>query len=104
MKRSTSKDRASTRARETTHWRSVALMKKRISELTSLPSPEDIEAARTPAGGWTKAQLERWGVPWPPPRGWRRYLVEQFHYRTGMPDLVLDEFERLEREAQGFVR
>lgn len=37
-------------------------------------SPEAIEAARTPAGGWTKAQLAEWGVPWPPPKGWRAAL------------------------------
>jgi len=36
-----------------------------------LPSPEDIEAAKTPHGGWTRAQLAQWGVPWPPPKGWR---------------------------------
>lgn len=103
MKRATSKGGAPTRGREDFYWRSVSLMKKRISELTELPSPEDIAAARTPAGGWTRAQLDQWGVPWPPPKGWRRYLVEQFHYRTGMPELVLDEFERLELEAQGFI-
>lgn len=38
---------------------------------------EEVEAARTPAGGWTRAQLEAWGVPWPPPSGWKRRLVEQ---------------------------
>ena len=36
---------------------------------------EEIEAARTPKGGWTRAQLEVWGVPWPPPKGWLRALV-----------------------------
>lgn len=35
----------------------------------------EIEAARTPAGGWTKAQLAEWGVPWPPPKGWKRALI-----------------------------
>lgn len=37
---------------------------------------EDIAAARTPAGGWTKQQLHAWGVPWPPPKGWRKALME----------------------------
>ena len=32
---------------------------------------EEIEAARTPKGGWTRAQLEAWGVPWPPTKDWR---------------------------------
>lgn len=35
----------------------------------------EIEAARTPKGGWTKAQLEVWGVPWPPPPGWKKRLI-----------------------------
>jgi hypothetical protein len=35
-----------------------------------------IRAARTPAGGWTKAQLAAWGVPWPPPKGWQDRLVD----------------------------
>ena len=39
------------------------------------PSEDDIEAARSPAGGWTKAQLAEWGVPWPPPKGWKRQLI-----------------------------
>ncbi len=35
----------------------------------------DIEAGRTPAGGFTRATLESWGVPWPPPKHWRKTLV-----------------------------
>ena len=26
-------------------------------------------------GGWTREQLERWGVPWPAPVGWREQLI-----------------------------
>jgi hypothetical protein len=37
---------------------------------------EEIEAARTPKGGWTKSQLAEWGVPWPPPKGWRAKLEQ----------------------------
>jgi hypothetical protein len=40
-----------------------------------MPSQEEIDAARTPAGGWTRTQLAEWGVPWPPPKGWRRRLA-----------------------------
>ena len=36
----------------------------------------EIEAGRTPAGGWTKKQLAEWGVPWPPPKGWKRRLLD----------------------------
>lgn len=38
-------------------------------------SNEDIEASRTPAGGWKKATLAEWGVPWPAPKGWRKTIV-----------------------------
>lgn len=39
------------------------------------PSEAEIDAAMTPDGGWTKDQLAKWGVPWPPPKGWRRQLL-----------------------------
>lgn len=41
------------------------------------PSKEEIEKAKTPKGGWTRKQLEAWGVPWPPPKGWRKELIRQ---------------------------
>ena len=31
---------------------------------------EEIMAARTPNGGWTRKQLAAWGVEWPPQKGW----------------------------------
>ena len=31
---------------------------------------EEVMAGRTPAGGWTRATLSSWGVPWPPRSGW----------------------------------
>ncbi len=45
--------------------------------LARLPrvSAEEIEAGRSPAGGFTRAQLAKWGVPWPPPVGWLRALL-----------------------------
>lgn len=39
-----------------------------------MPTREQIDAAMTPGGGWTRAQLAEWGVPWPPPKGWRKEL------------------------------
>jgi hypothetical protein len=36
----------------------------------------EIEAAKTKNGGWTRRQLAEWGVPWPPPRGWKARLLE----------------------------
>ena len=47
--------------------------------LARLPrvSREEIEACRTPAGGYsfTRERLAAWGVPWPPPAGWRQALL-----------------------------
>ena len=42
------------------------------------PSPKEIRNARTERGGWTKAQLEIWGVEWPPPKGWRKTLERRW--------------------------
>lgn len=37
----------------------------------------DIEAGKSAAGGWTRATLAKWGVPWPPPKGWKKRLVRE---------------------------
>jgi hypothetical protein len=42
--------------------------KRRITE-------QEIEDARSPAGGWSAKTLAAWGVPWPPPKGWRKRLT-----------------------------
>ena len=51
--------------------------KKRDANVTSATptapmqvSAQEIDANRSVRGGWTKATLAQWGVPWPPPRGW----------------------------------
>lgn len=36
---------------------------------------EEIEAGKSPAGGWTKQQLTEWGIEWPPPAGWKDRLM-----------------------------
>lgn len=38
---------------------------------------EEIESAMTFRGGWTRAQLAEWGVPWPPPNGWKQRLIHE---------------------------
>ncbi len=43
--------------------------------MTHKPTEAEIDAAMTPEGGWTKAQLAQWGVSWPPPKGWRQALL-----------------------------
>jgi hypothetical protein len=36
---------------------------------------QEILEARTRHGGWTRATLAGWGVPWPPPDGWKDALI-----------------------------
>lgn len=38
-------------------------------------SEEEIEAGKSSKGGFTRATLAKWGVPWPPRAGWREALV-----------------------------
>ncbi len=35
----------------------------------------EIAAAATPRGGWTRETMQAWGVPWPPPKGWRKAIT-----------------------------
>jgi hypothetical protein len=42
------------------------------------PSPDEIERAKTPNGGWTRDQLAQWGVMWPPPSGWKKRLIAEW--------------------------
>ena len=37
---------------------------------------KEIEAGKTAAGGFSKDQLAEWGIPWPPPKGWRKALLD----------------------------
>lgn len=41
------------------------------------PELSEIMGSRTRAGGWTRKQLAKWGVPWPPPKGWKKALLER---------------------------
>lgn len=31
-----------------------------------------------PTGAWTRSQFAAWGIPYPPPKGWRRELVNRW--------------------------
>lgn len=35
----------------------------------------EVEAGKTAKGGFSRAQLKAWGVPWPPPKGWKEALL-----------------------------
>lgn len=50
-----------------------------------MPNEEEILAARTTHGGWTKAQLAEWGVSWPPPKGWKERLVAEDRLGSSLP-------------------
>ncbi|MET7391587.1 hypothetical protein ACFYPT_41700 [Streptomyces sp. NPDC005529] len=54
--------------------------------MPDLPSPDEVEAARTPADGWKRDQLAAWGVPWPPPKGWKEQLADR--WRAARPDVT----------------
>ena len=42
------------------------------------PSPAEVAAAGTSSrGGWSAERLAAWGVPWPPPKGWRDELARR---------------------------
>ncbi|MGW5421638.1 hypothetical protein [Streptomyces sp. NPDC003943] len=55
-----------------------------------VPSPDEVAAAITEKGGWTRKQLAEWGIPSPPPPGWRRYLEAKWRGED-VPDLPRDE-------------
>lgn len=41
----------------------------------SRPNRAEIEAAKTPDGGWTRETLAGWGIEWPPKKGWKRAMM-----------------------------
>ena len=49
-------------------------MKRADDFIIETPSPDEVQAGRSPRGGFTRATLASWGVPWPPPKGWRKRL------------------------------
>jgi hypothetical protein len=49
-----------------------------LASITASVSPEEIEAAKSPKGAWTAKTLRKWGVHWPPPKGWRAKLVKNW--------------------------
>jgi len=42
-----------------------------------IPNKQEIEQAKTANGGYTRTQLAKWGVDWPPPKGWKQKLIKQ---------------------------
>ena len=40
-------------------------------------TPEQVEAAQTERGGFSRVSLAKLGVPWPPPKGWRKAITQK---------------------------
>lgn len=57
---------------------------------------KEIEAAKTPKGAWTKHTLAGWGVPWPPPKGWKSALIAGVPIEQGA---ALQAAAKAERES-----
>lgn len=49
----------------------------KVIPVAELPSAEEIDAAKKPGGSWNRGQLAEWGVPWPPPKRWRKDLLQR---------------------------
>lgn len=54
-----------------------------------IPSPEEIERYKTSNGGWTRHDLNSWGVPFPPPHGWKEQL-EKAYYNGQTVGVILE--------------
>jgi hypothetical protein len=46
-----------------------------LDAITRGVTAAEIDAGMTKKGGWTYDQLREWGVPCPPPKGWRQRLI-----------------------------
>ena len=62
------------------------------------PSPEEVLAGMSAAGGWNAAQLAYWGIAWPPIHGWRAKLERD--YRESREADIYDAREPIERDDE----
>lgn len=46
-----------------------------MAKFARILTEAEIEAGSSAKGGFTRARLAEWGVPWPPPKGWRDCLM-----------------------------
>lgn len=51
---------------------------EKLASITKAVSEEEIKALETGNGGFTYATLKSWGVPCPPPKGWKKKLIENW--------------------------
>ena len=57
-----------------------------VDEISTAVSDKEIQASQTPHGGWDRETLAKWGVGWPPPKGWRQRLIENFDQQGNQPE------------------
>ena len=68
----------------------------RVGEISNA----EIERSRSPKGGWSRKTLEAWGVPWPPPKGWRKTITKRQVAPLAAPvewrpDLIYPSFDEV---------
>lgn len=64
-------------------------------------SEAEILAARTPKGAWKRATLAAWGVPWPPPHGWKAQIIA--HGYPFDPDRPVQSKPSIERPTLSMI-
>lgn len=47
--------------------------------MKEITKPSDILKLKTQNGGWTRETLAEWGIPWPPPKGWKKHLEQEYY-------------------------
>lgn len=61
---------------------------------------DEIEAGKSKRGGFTRKQLAKWGIPWPPPHGWRKYLTGFCPRPDSMNKGGLTWFDKVPRDVR----
>lgn len=46
----------------------------------------ELEAGKSPRGGYTRVQLAAWGIEWPPATGWQQLLLGEDPSTAGRPE------------------
>jgi hypothetical protein len=49
---------------------------------------QQVEAAQTAKGGFSRNSLSKLGVPWPPPKGWRKAITKPELPRWANPNVT----------------
>jgi hypothetical protein len=42
---------------------------------------KEINDKKSKNGGWSKKQFAEWGIPWPPPKGWKQMLLNKKNFK-----------------------